>query len=182
VRVASIVLLLATSGCLSTLGDLGAPGPGQECLDAGDGGVCGDGAADLDAGIELNEDPAALRDDACPLLVARVCGAAEDGCADEPACIAAHVLDEADDVERCAAAYDDTARWPDCVPGPCAVLVDRVCGGSTAPGRCEDAPGCAPARELLDSAASDDAEDRQSAEVSCNAALEDDVVFATCAS
>lgn len=179
-RALVVLLVFATSGCLSALDAAESP-TGRDCADAGDGGACDEPPLEADFLDGGDENPqASVRDDACPLLVARVCGGEEDGCPDAPACIAAQVLDEADDVDRCQAAYDNKASWPDCVPGPCTVLVQRVCGALASPASCEEAPGCSPARDLLAGAESDDAEERQSAETSCNAALEDDVVFSTC--
>lgn len=117
---------------------------------------------------------------ACLALVENVCGTGDPPpCQDAPACAAATLL-HAHVPEQCAAALTNAVTYPPCRPGPCSLLVDRVCGGLTDNATCSDAPGCEPARVLYERSSSGDAGERASAEASCNAALEDDVVFAPC--
>lgn len=147
------------------------PAPGEAPL--GDGGP----TSDADTGASPSEDSDRF---ACRALVEDVCGTGEPpACADDSACVAARLLEE-HEPEECSAALANDVTYPSCRPGPCALLVDRVCGGATDDAACRDAPGCEPARVMHERSTSPEAEEREEAEASCNAALEDDVVFAPC--
>lgn len=158
--------------------------------------VDGDGGVD-DGGLELCDGPPPVRDPdppssdsgfdtdqqadmACDQLVSEVCGTgAPAACDDAPACAAARLLQQ---YERsaCDNARDNDVTYPDCRPGPCSLLVDRVCGGPSDDALCAEAPGCDPAKVMLERATTGTAEERADAEASCRASLEDDVVFAAC--
>lgn len=104
----------------------------------------------------------------CELLVRRACGR-ENDCASAPDCVKARQLLNLEREEqrrapiaagphpataagnRCGAALVDPAPIPcrarpaPAAPGPCDILVERVCGADR---RCAGAPACGPARQL----------------------------------
>lgn len=150
-----------------------------------DGGLCEppppDDSRGADAGPDLDHNPVGeVEPPECAALIEKVCGTGEPrACAEQPGCVAATLVREHVPSD-CAAALENSVSYPTCRPGPCVLLVDRVCGGSSDDAACRDAPGCEPARVLEGRSRSSDADERAEAEASCNAALEDDVVFAAC--
>ncbi len=182
--------LLHTLVFLSLLGCMGAP-TFRDCV-PGDGGSDGDlerclpdndleavdpPVSDADAGVDPVTD---FEIAACNTLVEDVCGAGDPRpCGDDAACAAATLLQQYEP-SACGSALSNDVTYPTCRPGPCALLVDRVCGGQAEDAECSAAPGCQPARVLLTRSSSSDAQEREDAQASCNAALEDDVVFAPC--
>ena len=143
--------------------------------DAGtDGGPVGTDCGDAGAGCGPNDNLGAQ----CDALVTATCG---ETCAESPACAAARLL-QAHEPENCAAALGDTQTYPHCELGACDSLVRKVCGGDPPSDACADAPGCAPAQELLarsrDPASSQ--QDLREASEACVQSLEDESVFAPC--
>jgi hypothetical protein len=163
-RAAIPVAFIFIVGCAG--GDFGAPAPENNLgADAGDGGFF-----DAPQAAEL----AAI----CDELVARTCTLdGELACEEEPGCVAAQVLAEFAP-DRCADGLDNPS-FPACVASACETLVLRACGAGD-PGLCEDSVGCAPSRTLLERAVGEDEAARESAERSCNDALQDDVFFPAC--
>jgi hypothetical protein len=162
-------VLAVVVGCTGTLGD-GLEAPDVPCESAAvvvDAGFC---PAELftDGG----PDPSS-RGDACPGLLLATCGINNE-CAEDPGCVAADLLVRFEP-ERCAEAAADPRSFPVCALGNCELLASRVCGGD-APAACEDAPACAPARELERRADGGDA----SADAACAQALTDETLFPAC--
>lgn len=161
------------------------------CLDASPGGGRGDDfvpcADGVDAGVDAGFcDPTELATDgpdgggqleqddiACAALRVSACGE-NDECLRDPGCVAADLVARFEP-ERCAEAAGDARSFPPCELGNCTVLTDRVCGLGEA-GACEDAPACAPARELARRADGGDV----SADASCAQALADEALFPSC--
>lgn len=116
----------------------------------------------------------------CDALLERTCGS-EGGprCDDAPACVAAQLIAK-HEAQRCAEAYEDPQRYPACHFGACQELARKACGGEEPVEACEEASGCVLAQELLAQAEGDDPDEAEEARRSCQAALEDDVVFARC--
>ena len=150
-------------------GDLDG-GPSSESDDCVPIGV----DAGPDAGVECA--PAIDAAQACEALVAQTCG---ETCGESPGCAAATLLQRYEP-ERCAEALADSQTFPTCELGNCDTLVAKVCGDDV---QCLDAPGCAPALELQTRATDPDAEqvELEQAAAECLQALEDDVIFASCA-
>lgn len=164
--------------CADLQGDGGDDGDLPGCQGTG-APVDGPSPADDDAGPESSVD-ADVSFVECYTLVDDACGAGDPPpCDDAAGCAAAKLLARYEP-SACADALTNDVTYPDCRPGPCALLVDRVCGGPAEDAACADAPGCDPAKELHTRSSSSDAQERSDAESSCNAALEDDVVFAPC--
>lgn len=166
-------VLAVVVGCTGTLGD-GFEAPDVPC-EAADGVVdAGFCPAELAADGDLDGgDPETPRGNACPDLLLATCGL-NDECREDPGCVAADLLARFEP-EGCAEAAADPRSFPPCVLGNCELLASRVCGGD-APATCEDAPGCAPARELQRRADDGDA----SADASCAQALADETLFPAC--
>lgn len=166
------------SECVAELqGDAGADGGFEGCEPLRSPGD--DVPLSADAGTEAA--PAAdVEFVECYTLVDDACGAGDPPpCEDAAGCAAAKLLAQYEP-GACAEALVNDVTYPDCRPGSCALLVDRVCGGPSDDAKCAEAPGCDPAKELQVRSSSSDAQERSDAESSCNAALEDDVVFAPC--
>lgn len=159
-------------------GDGGVDDGGLEPCD-GEGPVRDGDPPSLDSGSGFDPDQQAAMI-ACNQLVSEVCGTgAPAACDDAPACAAARLLQQYE-WSACDDARANDVTYPDCRPGPCSLLVDRVCGGPSDDALCAEAPGCEPAKVLLERSTTGTAEERADAEASCRASLEDDVVFAAC--
>lgn len=170
VRASSLMgVLLVVVGCAGGLND-GPDGPARVPCEAGEG-VVDAGFCDPDA-LE-GRDPEDPRGNPCPGLLLATCGL-DNECAEDPGCVAADLLVRFEP-ERCAEAAADPRSFPACALGNCEVLASRVCGAGVPPA-CEQAPACAPARELQRRAADGDA----SADASCAQALADETLFPGC--
>jgi len=174
-RVALLLSLLAVvAACADSVGDSFEPPAEVPCEGAEgvvDAGFC---PAELAADGDLDGGPGDTpRGDACPGLLLATCGINNE-CAEDPGCVAADLLARFEP-ERCAEAAADPRSFPVCALGNCELLASRVCGGD-APAACEEAPACAPARELERRADGGDA----SADASCAQALADETLFPAC--
>lgn len=173
-RAASLTLLLAAVfACTGVrLGDGLVPPevPCEAVEGVADAGFC---TPELGAEVDDGGEGESTRGDACPGLLVTTCGV-NDECREDPGCVAADLLARFEP-EGCAEAAADPRSFPPCALGNCAVLASRVCGGE-APAACEEAPGCAPARELQRRADDGDA----SADAACAQALADETLFPAC--
>ena len=175
VRCSTLFLLhAAVSACAPGFGQ-GFEAPTEVPCEAGEGvidaGFCEEERAtegEVDGGAD--DTPRGL---ACPGLLEATCGLNNE-CAQDPGCVAADLLARFEP-DRCAEAAADPRSFPPCALGNCELLANAVCGGD-APAACEDAPACAPARELQRRAGEGDA----SADASCAQALADETLFPAC--
>lgn len=172
-RPLSTIVLVALTACAVGGPLTGGDGEGE---DGGRGLGCPDGG--LCDPVEAPQSGSAPA--RCADLVEKVCGeGAGPSCDDAPACEAARLLQRYEE-QRCVEALADEVTFPACAYDACEQLVQKVCGALFSPAACEDAPGCEPARRLLERARGDDAGERQRALESCQSSLRDDVVFAGC--
>ena len=167
--VASLLGILAVVvGCAGTLGEsVDAPEiPCEAAEGVVDAGFC-PGENTLDNGESDGGD-------ACRSLVLATCGVNSE-CVEDPGCVAADLLVRFEP-ERCPEAAADPRSFPACALGNCEVLARHVCGDGVIPAACEEAPPCAPARELQRRADDGDA----SVDASCAQALADETLFPAC--
>jgi hypothetical protein len=172
-------LLLALAVALSVMSKSGCAGDGRAAPSFGDVATCeappcpADTNDDENAANDGEDETEGAETPACARLRQQSCGPARE-CERDPGCVAADLVARFEP-ERCEEAASDPRSFPACSLGACQLLSNRVCGGAP-PSTCEDAPGCAPARELLRRADAGDAD----AEASCVQALTDETVFSTC--